>query len=731
MKTIITWTAVLVTLASLVFAAVPQTINYQGYLKDGSGAPVNGPDPVNMTFSIYSTSHTSSIPVWSEAQKIYPQNGIYSVQLGSQTPITAPFDKPYWLGVKVEKDAEMELQQLSSVPYSLRAGVADNATSISGQTLVSLDSRYNDPARPLPTSQQLATLRWDQVRNSSNTTPDGSNPTALAFDGSSVWVANYNSNSVQKINPASGAVGAPIIVGTNPRALAFDSNSLWVANEGSGSVQKINPATGVVGSPITVGTNPGALTYDGSSIWVANYANNSVQKINPVTNTTVGSAITVGAGPAALAFDGSSVWVANYTAGSIQRVNPATNSTVGLAINVGTNPIALAFDGNNIWVANFGSFNLMKINPTTGDLLATIGVGKNPYALAFDGNSIWVANEGNNSVQKINPTTGAVSSHIPVGTTPAALAFDGSNIWVANNGSNSLTKLSAAAEPVGVLTVGTGQLVDGALTANKLADGAVTSAKIADGAVNDAKISGPISAVKLNLSTVVAKAGGTMTGPLILPVNGLNVGSNELVVSGGNVGIGTISPASTLTVAGTIESTSGGIKFPDGSVLSTAKSDCSGDRYEDNNDGTVSDCRTGLIWHKNASCSGFLTWSDARSWAASLSSGGACSVMDGSVHGDWRLPTKTELMAMLANARKQGFTYPPLTDRTGTAQWTQGDLFTNVDDASEGYWTNTTSTDAGFLPDTAAWYVEMTHGLFYSSAKAIPGHRAWAVRSGQ
>jgi hypothetical protein len=68
----------------------------------------------------------------------------------------------------------------------------------------------------------------------------------------------------------------------------------------------------------------------------------------------------------------------------------------------------------------------------------------------------------------------------------------------------------------------------------------------------------------------VAKVGDTMIGPLSLPANGLTVGANQLIATGGMLGIGTSSPTSPLTVNGTIESTSGGIKFPDGSLQTTA-----------------------------------------------------------------------------------------------------------------------------------------------------------------
>jgi len=63
---------------------------------------------------------------------------------------------------------------------------------------------------------------------------------------------------------------------------------------------------------------------------------------------------------------------------------------------------------------------------------------------------------------------------------------------------------------------------------------------------------------------------GVASGGLQIWDNNQGDATRLVIDSGGDVGIGNTSPASKLTVAGIVESTSGGIKFPDGTIQTTA-----------------------------------------------------------------------------------------------------------------------------------------------------------------
>jgi hypothetical protein len=81
------------------------------------------------------------------------------------------------------------------------------------------------------------------------------------------------------------------------------------------------------------------------------------------------------------------------------------------------------------------------------------------------------------------------------------------------------------------------------------------------------------------------------------------------------------------------------------------------DRFLDNGDGTVKDCRTDLIWLKDVSCLD-TRMPMSEDLEAELNSG-ECGLSDGSVEGDWRRPSPTELQSVLSEPPTSWVGMPP------------------------------------------------------------------------
>jgi hypothetical protein len=134
-------------------------------------------------------------------------------------------------------------------------------------------------------------------------------------------------------------------------------------------------------------------------------------------------------------------------------------------------------------------------------------------------------------------------------------------------------------------------------------------------------------------------------------------------------------------------------------------------RFADNSNGTVTDNLTGLIWLKNANCWGTQSWANALTDANGLANG-SCSLTDGSVTGDWRLPNVREQQSLI----DYGQTSPALPN---------GHPFTGVQTSSP-YWTSTTYD--GLYAD--AWVVDLFLGSVSRQAKTWTTS-VWPVRDGE
>jgi YVTN family beta-propeller protein len=97
------------------------------------------------------------------------------------------------------------------------------------------------------------------------TIPIGGGPAvfgvAVAPDGSKVYVANDDANTVSVIATATNTVSATIPVGSGPDGVAVtpDGSKVYVANANSNNVSVIATTTNMVIATIPVGVNPVAL----------------------------------------------------------------------------------------------------------------------------------------------------------------------------------------------------------------------------------------------------------------------------------------------------------------------------------------------------------------------------------------------------------------------------------------------------------------------------------------
>ncbi|MBR57411.1 MAG: hypothetical protein CMH54_05055 [Myxococcales bacterium] len=132
-------------LSSIVHAAVPGRLDYQGYLTDAVGTPIhcdNCATPYTFLFSIYDQQVGGTL-LWSEVHVDTDViGGVFRVELGAEEAIDAALlAGNSWLEIQIDtQDPMVPRQRIVSVPYALRANIAEhaieseNAVSLGGQS---------------------------------------------------------------------------------------------------------------------------------------------------------------------------------------------------------------------------------------------------------------------------------------------------------------------------------------------------------------------------------------------------------------------------------------------------------------------------------------------------------------------------------------------------------------------------------------------------------------------
>ncbi len=273
------------------------------------------------------------------------------------------------------------------------------------------------------------------------TIPVGRDPWDVSSDGTHVWVANQNDNTVTELNASNGSLVQTIPVGINPVAISSDRTHVWVGNWGGNTVTELNASNGSLVQTIPVGPLPLAVSSDGTHVWVANSSGNTVTELNASDGSLV-QTIYVGSTPYAISSDGTHVWVTNESADTIRELNASDGSLVQ-TIAVGTSPRGVSSDGTHVWVTSFYDNTVRELNASDGSLVQTIPVGALPLGASSDGTHVWVGNYGRNTVTELNASDGSLVQIIFAGGVAQAVSSDGTDVWVANSSGNTVTEFPA------------------------------------------------------------------------------------------------------------------------------------------------------------------------------------------------------------------------------------------------------------------------------------------------
>ncbi len=181
----------------------------------------------------------------------------------------------------------------------------------------------------------------------------GQVPNNAAFDGEAIWVTNSQGPSITKLRARDGK-----LLGTfpaqAPTAIIFDGTYIWVSEFNAVSRYKLDGTA--AGTFTASGGFAYQIAFDGENIWVP-ASDGTLTELRASDGKTLAVYNGYGSGTTGIAFDGQNLWITASPA--IEEVRRSDGKILVLrTVDVSTE--SLAFDGANIWAAGWGSNTAVK-----------------------------------------------------------------------------------------------------------------------------------------------------------------------------------------------------------------------------------------------------------------------------------------------------------------------------------------------------------------------------------
>ena len=270
--------------------------------------------------------------------------------------------------------------------------------------------------------------------------PTGAHPCGAAAALGSVWVANYDSGSLVRLDPARNRVVRRIRLAPGICPVAFAAGSLWVGNDRADVVYRVDPRRGRVLTRLRVAHWPAHFAAGAGGVWVSNYEHGLVLRLDPRSGR-LRRAYKVGGNPSGLAIVDRKLWVAFGRGTTLGRVDLATGALTRFPLGHRGPGFLTAIRGD-LWTSTADGY-VLRVDAETGRVRAAFTVPGTPAEVAAGpAGLVWAAEKERNTLTRIDPATDRIVDVTAAGPGALAVVAAAGDVWVTSFAGNDVWRFA-------------------------------------------------------------------------------------------------------------------------------------------------------------------------------------------------------------------------------------------------------------------------------------------------